>query len=194
MDIFLNFGLAWISVFLAIFLAVAYLTRKAVIKIPSKREFFINLNKNLRKHHKIIGAALILTGLIHGIFSSDKLFSLNWGTALWIVSILLGISWMLRKKLTGKKNWMYFHRLLVIVFSLSIVIHVVDAGGIQVFKVVKASNNISVSETFTPEESLTPTPSVSPDPTDSQVSITPEPSASPDPTDSQVSITPEPSP
>lgn len=149
MDIFANFGLAWISVFIALFLAVAYLTRKAIVKFPKYRAFFIKFNKALRKYHKWIGVVLIATGLVHGLFSSDKLFSINWGTANWIFSILLGISWMLKKKLTGKKNWMYFHRILVVVFSISLVIHVIDVGGIQVFNVLKASKNIQTYENHT---------------------------------------------
>lgn len=158
MDIFLNFGLAWVSVLLAIILAVSYLTRKAIIKFPKKRKFFIKLNKGLRKYHKWIGAALIVTGLVHGLFSTDKLFSLNWGTANFVFSILLGISWMLKKKLTGKRNWMFFHRILVVLFSLSLVIHVIDVGGIQVFNVIKVTNQISGEiETTEPYYSLTPT-------------------------------------
>ena len=157
MDTFLNFGLAWISVFLALFLAMAYLTRKAIIKFPKGRGFFIKLNKALRKYHKWIGAVLIITGVLHGIFSSEKLFSINWGTGLWALSILLGISWMMKKKLTGKKNWMYFHRLLVVLFSISIVIHVIDAGGIQIFKVMKATRQISAQVEIT-ETTKSPAP------------------------------------
>jgi len=161
LDIFLNFGLAWISVLLAIILTIAYLTRKAIIKFPKSRGFFIKLNKALRKYHKWIGAALIITGVLHGIFSSDKLFSINWGTANLICSILLGISWMLKKKLTGKRNWMFFHRILVVIFSISLIIHVVDAGGIQVFKVIKATRLISL-QTEAIENSNTHAPAASP--------------------------------
>lgn len=173
----MNFGLAWISVFIALFLALAYITRKAIIKFPRSRAILIKLNKALRRHHKIIGAALVITGLLHGIFSSDKLFSMNWGTYLWIISILLGISWMLKKKLSGKKNWMYYHRILVFLFTISIVIHVVDAGGIQIFKVVKASNNIQVSNINEPENtgSVTPVPSATYTPSNTPEILTPSP-------------------
>ncbi len=177
MNLIMNFGLAWISVFIALFLALAYITRKAIIKFPRSRAILIKLNKALRRHHKIIGAALVITGLLHGIFSSDKLFSMNWGTYLWIISILLGISWMLKKKLSGKKNWMYYHRILVFLFTISIVIHVVDAGGIQIFKVVKASNNIQVSNINEPENtgSVTPVPSATYTPSNTPEILTPSP-------------------
>ncbi|MCD6321651.1 MAG: FMN-binding protein [Clostridiales bacterium] len=162
MDIFLNFGLAWISVFLALFLTVAYLIRKAIIKFPKRRGFFIKLNKALRKYHKWIGAVLIITGVLHGIFSSEKLFSINWGTGLWVLSILLGITWMMRKKLTGKKNWMFFHRLLVVLFSISIVIHVIDVGGIHVFKIIKTTRQISAQVEIT-EPTKSPASSINVD-------------------------------
>lgn len=146
MDLFLNFGLAWISVFIAIYLGVAYLTRKAIIKHPEKRGFYIKLNKALRKYHKLIGFALILTGLIHGIFSSEKLLTLNLGTVSVLLSISLGISWMLRKKITGRNSWMHWHRVLVVAFIVSIILHVSDVGGIQIFNVVKASAQLKSTE------------------------------------------------
>lgn len=182
MDIFLNFGLAWISVLLALILAVAYFTRKAIIKFPKSRNFFIKLNKGLRKYHKWIGATLILTGVLHGIFSTDKLFSINWGTGNFILSILLGISWMMKKQLTGKKNWMFFHRILVVLFSISLVVHVVDAGGIQVFKVIKATHQISEqTENFkSPSPTALPNAATNlPSPT-SEVTIEPTPIPTPE--------------
>lgn len=175
MDIFLNFGLAWISVVIAIFLAAAYLTRKVIIKFPKSRHSYIRINKGLRKYHKYIGLALIIIGLIHGLFSSDKLLTVNLGTVSWIFSILLGVSYMVKKKLVGKRNWMFFHRILVIIFSLSIIIHVIDAGGIQIFKVLKATNNNQISETYTP----LPTVSVSDIPTESPVETTAVPTELP---------------
>ncbi|MBN1623998.1 MAG: hypothetical protein JW903_06490, partial [Clostridia bacterium] len=137
MELFLNIGLAWISVLAAIVLLLAYFTRKSIVIFPSVRKTFVKLNKALRKHHKLIGIILIVTALVHGIFSSEKVLSINLGTVSWILSILLGINWMLRKKLIKFKGWMFYHRILVIVFSLSIVIHVVDVGGIQVFNLLK---------------------------------------------------------
>ena len=178
MDTFLNFGLAWISVFLALFLAVAYITKKAFIKFPSKRAFFIKLNKKVRSHHKEIGIALVITGLIHGIFSTEVLFSLNWGTALWILSILLGISWMLRKKLAKRAGWMYYHRVLVVFFLFTIVIHVVDVGGIQIFKVLGPGPSVEITETLEPIDSPTTSTTTQTTP-DATESITPEPTAEP---------------
>jgi len=165
MDLFLNFGLAWISIFIALFLGAAYLSRKAIIKYPQKRGFYIKLNKGIRKNHKLIGIVLIITGLIHGIFSSGNLFTLNLGTVTMLLSIALGVSWMLRKKITGRNNWMHWHRVLVVVFIATIFLHVVDVGGIQVFNVVKASAQLKSTEEMYQVQSpqiVTTTPSSTP--------------------------------
>ena len=85
------------------------------------------VNRWLRRHHKLIGILLIAAGAVHGLFSSDTLWSLNLGTVTWIVSILLGISWLLRKKV--KKTWMTVHRLLTVAFVALLVLHIVNVGG-----------------------------------------------------------------
>ncbi len=175
MEVFLNFGLAWISVLLALFLSVSYITKKAFIEFPSKRTFFIKLNKKVRMYHKEVGIILLITGLVHGIFSTEVLFSINWGTALWIISILLGISWMLRKKLAKRKGWIYYHRVLVVFFLFTIVIHVVDVGGIQVFKAMGPGPSVEIIETTEPPGSPTSSPK------SQEKHVTPE-SATPDPT------------
>ena len=43
-----------------------------------------------------------------------------------MVSVLLGISYLVRKKL--KKNWMRVHRILTICLIVILVVHVVDVG------------------------------------------------------------------
>ncbi len=153
MEIFLNFGLAWISVLITLFLILVFFTRKSIVAFPKSRKTFVRINKALRKHHKLIGIILIAIGLIHGIFSSEKLFSINLGTISWLLSILLGVNWMLREKLIHFKGWMFYHRILVLAFSLSIIIHVVDVGGIQVFNVMNMASN-DTSETMTGTFSL----------------------------------------
>ncbi len=100
--------------------------KHAAAKAPHPKPLAI-VNRWLRRHHKLIGILLIATGAVHGLFSSDTLWSLNLGTVTWIVSILLGISWMLRKKL--KKAWMTAHRLLTVAFVALLVIHILNVGG-----------------------------------------------------------------
>jgi uncharacterized protein with FMN-binding domain len=139
MNLFLNFGFAWISIILTVVLSVIYILRKVIVKSKNKNAYLLALNKNLRKHHKLLGILLVITGLIHGYFSSESILSLNLGTVAWIVSILLGLNWMARKKLSKYKGWIYYHRILTLVFILTIVLHVVQVGGIQVTKFLLGS-------------------------------------------------------
>lgn len=151
MDFVLNFGLAWISVILVLALSIIYFLRKIIIKSNGKHKLLISLNKKLRKFHKHLGILLVLTGLIHGLFSSESVFSLNLGTVAWIISILLGVNWMARKALLKYKGWIYYHRSLTAVFILSIVFHVVEVGGVQAHILLLGGKTTS-SEKFTTNE------------------------------------------
>jgi len=139
MDLFLNFGLAWISVLLTVILSIIYILRKIVIKSKYENKFVSSINRTLRKHHKELGISLVITGLIHGYFSSDKILSFNLGTVAWIVSILLGLNWMARKVLSKYNSWIYYHRGLTVIFIFTIILHVAQVGGIQVHKVLLGS-------------------------------------------------------
>ncbi|HPQ46655.1 MAG TPA: FMN-binding protein [Clostridia bacterium] len=145
MEVYINLIFAWISVFTALILIMALFTRKSIVAFPGQRKFFITLNKALRKHHKLIGIVLLAVALIHGLFSTESVFSLNLGTISWLIAVLLGINWLLRKKLIKIKGWMFYHRVLVAVFAVSIVIHVIDVGGIQIFNILKPTDK-SLSE------------------------------------------------
>lgn len=139
MKLFLNFGFAWISIILTATLSIIYILRKIIIKSKNKSPYLLSINKALRKHHKLLGIILVITGLIHGIFSSESVFSLNFGTLAWVVSILLGLNWMVRKKLAKYKGWIYYHRILTVLFILTIFLHIVQVGGIQVYKLLSDS-------------------------------------------------------
>lgn len=128
MDFILNFGLAWVSVLVAVILAVVFMTRKMIKNASSTRGFWINLNRTLRKYHKELGIILILTGFIHGYYSSMSVFSLNLGTITWILSILLGLNWLFRTQLSTVKNWLSIHRFLAIAFVIVMVLHINEAG------------------------------------------------------------------
>lgn len=123
-------GFAWITVVFAIITSFKYVAR--VSKSAKCNRFF-------HKIHIPFGTALVLTGLVHGLlagnFADTKisdvhigtvLFSLNWGTACFIISVLLGVTYLLRRVL--KKQWMRAHRVLTVCFLMLIVIHVVDVG------------------------------------------------------------------
>lgn len=148
MNLFIDMGFAWISVILAFILSIIYVLRILSRNKGRSGKLAGSLNKALRKHHKYIGALLVLTGLIHGIFSSQEVLSLNLGTVVWIISILLGINWMIRKHLSRFKGWIFYHRLLTVLFIGVLVWHIVDVGGIKAHEVffdnVPSKNTTSV--------------------------------------------------
>lgn len=151
MKLFLNYGFAWISILLTFILAIVYVLRKLIIKSQGKNTVLISINKKLRKHHKLVGILLVITGLIHGYYSSESIFSFNFGTIAWVVSVLLGLNWMARKALSKYKGWIYYHRILTAAFLLTIVVHIVQVGGIQVQKVLfgnaaSTGQKVSVSD------------------------------------------------
>lgn len=147
MSLFLNFGFAWISVFLAVMLSIIFVLRKINAKSSKRNSTIATINTKLRKHHKLIGLLLAFTGLIHGLFSSQSVFSLNLGTVAWIISILLGVNWMLRKYFSKYRGWMFYHRFLTVIFILVIGLHVVDVGGVQAPGLLKSLINTSTTET-----------------------------------------------
>lgn len=130
MILWFNLILAWAAVALAALLVIIWALR--LINKKLKIAWIKKLNSTLRKHHKFIGILLIVVSVIHGILSSEALLSFNWGTGVVIVTILLGLSWMLRKQLQLKKWWMYIHRILTAVFAAMLVIHIVNVGGIMI--------------------------------------------------------------
>lgn len=136
MDLWIDMGFAWISVIFAVLLSVIYGLRIAARNRGKIGELLGKLNRRLRKHHKYMGMMLILTGLIHGLFSTQKVWSFNLGTIAWLVSILLGINWMTRKYFGKSRGWIFYHRLLTVMFIATIFWHVIDVGGIQAHKLL----------------------------------------------------------
>lgn len=145
MNLWLNFGMAWLAITLAFILSVIYILRVTGKWLP-RGNSLTKLNKAFRKHHKIIGIILIAVGLVHGLFSPAAVWSINVGTCAWIVTILLGVSWMVRKHLKKRKWWMYAHRALTVLFIGLIVWHVVDVGGVQAFSLLFPSENTAYAQ------------------------------------------------
>lgn len=126
----LSLILAWITVIFGIMTSLKYIAR--VSKSAKCNRFF-------HKIHIPAGIVLVITGLVHGLLAGNfadakmseayigaVLFSWNWGTACFIVSILLGITYLLRRTL--KKKWMRVHRMLTVCFLILVMIHVADVG------------------------------------------------------------------
>lgn len=120
----LNEGMAWAATVLGIVLAFKYIVRKGISINSSYKKEIINLNKLMRNTHKELGIIMIAAGIIHGIFSSEALFSLNMGSICALVSILLALSYYLRKSFKKASLWIIIHRYLTIVFLATMFIHI----------------------------------------------------------------------
>lgn len=144
---FLNEGLAWIATAVGLFLASKYLIRKSIQENPPYKADIIKLNKLSKKLHIPLGILLVLLGLIHGLFSSFNVISFNMGTICWIISILLGVNWLIRKKLNSPALWIKHHRCLTIIFLLTLFLHLVEIKLMHFdFNSVFPSESISAEE------------------------------------------------
>lgn len=143
MNLFLNYGFAWISILLTIALSIIYILKKVIITSKTRKNHLTSINKLLRKHHKLMGILLVVAGLIHGYFSSESILSLNLGTAAWIISVLLGLNYMARKTLSKYRGWIYYHMFLTVGFILFTIFHVIQVGGIQAHKILLGSTIVS---------------------------------------------------
>ena len=123
---YISLRFAWISIALLIFTALKYITR---------RSGNYSINCFFRKYHIIAGILMIITSFLHGIFAGNeitttfedmkiasKLFTLNLGTACFIVTLFLCLTYLFRRRL--KKRWMIFHRGLTVLLVLLAVLHI----------------------------------------------------------------------
>lgn len=122
----LNEGFAWLSVAFGLILTCKFIVRIAIKRSGIYIDELKNLNKYMANTHKLMGLSLVITGLIHGIFSGESVISLNTGTICWIISITLGASWMARKILRKQGNWIKYHRVLTVIFLLTLGFHLID--------------------------------------------------------------------
>lgn len=147
MNLWVNIGLAWFSIILAFLLSIIYILRLIAKNKGKIGELFGKIHRILRKYHKWMGLLLVVTGLVHGLFSTQKVWSFNLGTLSWIISILLGINWMIRKYVGKLKSWIFYHRVLTVLFIGIVIWHIIDVGGVQVFKLI--SGDLAPSGTLT---------------------------------------------
>lgn len=148
MGLLINIVFAWISVGLAFVLTIIWLLRIINKNIYyNKNNFLTKLNKILRKYHKSIGIILIITSLIHGYFSSRTILSINHGTILFSISLLLAATYMFKKELKNLKGWMNWHRVLTIAFIIFLVLHIVEEEGfVGIYAIKKSLSNTNISE------------------------------------------------
>lgn len=130
MTLIISVVTAWVSVFLAILLAIIYLLR-VVNKGKRKSKLITRINKKLRNSHKSMGIAFVITACIHGYFSSGAILSLNFGTLCMVMGILLGLTYMLRKLFPKKLTWIKPHRWLTVILIVFLGLHLWEVGGIM---------------------------------------------------------------
>lgn len=130
-----NYIFAWIAVLVSVFLLSKYLLRKSVQRTQGeKRQSLAKVNKSWRYPHIILGFGLIGVGLVHGVYSSVGVLSLNVGTITWVITILFGFTWLFKNSLRAR--WLQFHRVLAVFFMIALIWHIVDLGGVNVFRIL----------------------------------------------------------
>lgn len=150
MDFIFDIVLARITFAIVILLSIIYILRKIIQKKFAKTRGFINkLNIFLRQNHKAMGVLAIILGLVHGILSSDNIFIFNLGTYTWFLLVLLGASWYYKSKFK-RKSWMYYHRILAVLFISTLFFHIVEVGGFT-------SNILSISPDKNPSQDISNT-------------------------------------
>ena len=145
MAFYLNLVFAWICMIIAGIMSVIYFLR--VMNKQKRRKWIAALNRALRQNHKSLGIILIILGLVHGIMSSDKAIGFNLGTLSWVFSILLGLSFLYRKRFKPQRIWMTLHRFLTIAFVALIAVHVVNVGGFSIDDVLFSNNAYAAPHT-----------------------------------------------
>jgi uncharacterized protein with FMN-binding domain len=109
----INITAAWLSALLTVFLLAQFLLRRAFKQDFRRKAFFTRL-------HKLFGIIIIFTGLTHGVLSEKPVLSLNFGSMLLLVFILLFLSFVLRKRF---KFWFFAHRALSVFALVLFVCH-----------------------------------------------------------------------
>lgn len=144
--------LAWITVVLSVLEVLRFVARISKIKV---------LNRFFHKIHIPFGVLMLIVGGIHGVLAGNfpdttlcdfefapVLFTLNFGTFCYICVIILGLTYLLRKKI--KKLWMILHRIFTVIFAVLLVLHMV-AVGLELPKMLFVNNNAdAVSEATEP--------------------------------------------
>lgn len=182
--------LAWVSTLLCIAEALRYAARISKNKA---------LNRAFHKSHIPLGVLLLITGGLHALIAGNPpgaglseielapvFFTLNWGTACFICSVLLAVSYLARKGL--RKKWMPLHRILTVLMIALLAVHLTEVGihlperwtG-SVPAASSSPESASMPESLAALPTPKPTPAVSARPAPG-ASVAPEPTEEPVPT------------
>lgn len=115
----INIVTAWLAVICGVLATLKWIARISGNKTWNQRFFRI---------HIPVGHLCMIFGLIHGILAGgglSLLFSFNWGTLLLVITILIGMTYYLKRKW---KQWIMLHRVLTVAFFAVLMIHLLDAG------------------------------------------------------------------
>ncbi len=145
----LNYLFAWLAVLIGILLLSKYILRRLTSKTKNLEPHHLlkrlaGSNKYWRYLHIFLGFALIIVGFVHGMHSSVSVWSCNMGTLVWLLTILFAFTWIFKKKLRAK--WLRLHQILTLLFIAAVAWHVVDAGGIHVFRILSEMNETATYE------------------------------------------------
>ena len=162
---------AWIAT-----VCVAFTTFKYFAKKNKK------MNQIFHHIHIPLGILLIASGLVHGLFAGNPLgttlgqasfgkmlFTWNMGTICFVLSVLLGITYLLRKIL--KNNWLKLHRALTVMLAVAIVIHICQMGIKLPHAISSMGNEADIAEENSPAESKDVTGETQTENTDSLVTF-----------------------
>jgi|GEM_PF-2229724 len=116
--------LAWLSVVLLILTMLLWFIRIGSDKKWFKQKGEKSLHEKMKKPHEILGGLLFITSLVHGILSSAKLLSFNWGTASFVAILLLGASCSFKKEENVEK-WRIPHRIVGILAVAFLIVHLI---------------------------------------------------------------------
>lgn len=127
MNLLINIATAWVTVALMVMLLAIYALRKYIQQSDVPKDAWVRkLNRKLRKQHKWVGLAAILSAFVHGLYSSVAILSTNKGTILWVLFMALGLSFMLRQQLKQWRPWIKVHRVLAVASIAFLLLHLVE--------------------------------------------------------------------
>lgn len=138
--------LAWITLFLFVVLIFKYIIKILAIRFEKLR----GINRFFSKTHKPLGILILFTALLHGLTSSNFIFSFNLGSISLFVFILLMLSYMFKRFYTHR--FLCIHRVLTLLSILLVVAHLVEVNGFHLIDKIKNQSPEFIDQIITLED------------------------------------------